>query len=53
MLVSNEFGVESLEELVMTERLSFDRVRLLDSLSERGITLAMRSAKVCVDFTLA
>ena len=53
MLVSNEFGVDSLEELVMTERLSLDRVRPLAIRNDRGMTLDMRSARVCVDFVLA
>ena len=46
MLVSKELGVDSLEELVMTERLSLDRVRPLVIRSERGMALDIRSARV-------
>lgn len=53
MLVSNDEGVDSFEEFVMTERLSFDLERSLLSLKERGMACVMRSAKVAVDFALA
>ena len=52
VLVSDQVGVESFEELVMTERFSLERERPLVSLRERGMALEILSARVRVDFVL-
>jgi hypothetical protein len=52
VLVPKEDGVESFEELVITDRFSFDRERNLLVFNERGRTWDIRSARVWVDFTL-
>lgn len=46
VLVSDEFGVDSFEESVMTERFSFERERAWVIFRVRGIALDILSARV-------
>ena len=51
--VSNDDGVDSLDELVTTDKFSFERERSLPIFKERGSACDIRSASVLFDLPLA